>query len=72
MTLLIELIVFFFFLVPREHIKSPFGKNYFCRLILLFNLFFLLFMSLTALFGTIHGFHYTISANFYLYVQYFQ
>ena len=26
----------------------------------------------TALFGTIHGFHYTISINFYLYLQYFQ
>ena len=26
----------------------------------------------TALFGTIHGFHCTISANFYLYLQYFQ
>ena len=29
-------------------------------------------MGLTALFGTIHGSHYTISANFYLYLQYFQ
>ena len=26
----------------------------------------------TALFGTIHRFHCTISANFYLYLQYFQ
>ena len=25
-----------------------------------------------ALFGTIHGSYYTISANFYLYFQYFQ
>ena len=25
-----------------------------------------------ALLGTIHGSHYTISANFYLYLQYFQ
>ena len=49
-----------------------FGKNYFCQLILLFSLFLLLFMSLTALFGTIHGSHCTILANFYLYLQYFQ
>ena len=42
------------------------------QLILLFNLFFLLFMGLIALFGTIHGFHYTILVNFYLYLLYFQ
>ena len=36
------------------------------------NLFLVLFMGLTILFGIIHGFHYTISANFYLYLQYFQ
>ena len=29
-------------------------------------------MSLTALFGIIHTSYYTISANFYLYLQYFQ
>ena len=29
-------------------------------------------MGLTALFGTIHGSHYIISANFYIYLQYFQ
>ena len=29
-------------------------------------------MGSTALFGIIHGSHYTISANFYLYLQYFQ
>ena len=29
-------------------------------------------MSLTALFSTIHESHYTILANFYLYLQYFQ
>ena len=38
--------------------------NYFCQLILLFSLFLLLFMGLTALFGTIYRFHYTILANF--------
>ena len=49
----------------------PFDKDYFCQLILLFSLFLLLFMDLTALFNTTYGFHYTISANFYLYLQYF-
>ena len=29
-------------------------------------------MGPTALFGTIYEYHYTISANFYLYLQYFQ
>ena len=29
-------------------------------------------MSFTVFFGTIHGFHCTISANFYIYLQYFQ
>ena len=29
-------------------------------------------MSFTAFFDTIHGFHCTISANFYIYLQYFQ
>ena len=49
-----------------------FGKNYFCQLILLFGLFFLPFMGSTALFSTIHGSHCIISANFYLYLQYFK
>ena len=52
--------------------KSAFGKNYFCQLILLFSLFLLLFMGPVALFDTIYGSHYTISTNFYLYLQYFQ
>ena len=43
-----------------------------CQLILLFNLFFLLFMSSTALFCTIYGSYCTISTNIYLYLQYFQ
>ena len=42
------------------------------KFILLFSLFLLLFMGLTALFGTIYGFHCIISTNFYLYLQYFQ
>ena len=36
------------------------------------NLFFLLFMSSTALFCTIHESYCTISTNIYLYLQYFQ
>jgi len=41
------------------------------QLILLFNLFLLLFMSPIALFGIIHWSHYTITVSFYLYLQYF-
>ena len=52
--------------------KCSFGKNYFCQLILLLSLFFILFMSPTTSFGTIYRSHCTISANFYLYLQYFQ
>ena len=48
--------------------KCVFSKNYFCQLILLFSLFLLLFMSLTALFDTIHGSYGIISANFYFYL----
>ena len=32
----------------------------------------LLFIYLTTLFDIIYGFHYTISTNFYIYLQYFQ
>ena len=49
-----------------------FGINYFCQFILSFNLFLLLFMDLTILFNTIHLSQYTILANFYFYLQYFQ
>ena len=42
------------------------------QLILLFSLFLLLFMDSIALFGTIHEFHCTILANFYLYLLYVQ
>ena len=41
------------------------------QLILLFNLFLLLFMGFTVFFSTIYRPHCTISANFYLYLQYF-
>ena len=40
--------------------------------ILLFSLFLILFIDLTVLFGTIHGFQCTISTNLYIYLQYFQ
>ena len=46
--------------------------DYFCQFILLFSLFLPLFMGPTVFFGTIHRSHYTISTNFYLYLQYFQ
>ena len=53
-------------------LQSLFGKDYFYLFILLFNLFLLLFMNPTILFGTIHRSHFIISTNFYLYLQYFQ
>ena len=53
-------------------LRCAFEMDYFCQLILLFSLFLLLFMDLTTFFGIIHESHYTISANFYLYLQYFQ
>ena len=56
----------------KFYVKCTFGNTYFCQLILLFNLFLLLFMGLTALFDTIHGLHYTFLTNFYLYLQYFK
>ena len=49
-----------------QSIQCAFGMDYFCQLILLLSLFLLLFMSPTTLFGIIHGFHCTISTNFYL------
>ena len=52
--------------------KCAFDSKLKSQFILLFILFLLLFIGLTALFDTIHKFHYTISANFYIYLQYFQ
>ena len=49
--------------------KYVFGSKLRSQLILLFSLFLLLFRGFTALFGTIHGSHYTIAAKFYLYQQ---
>ena len=61
-------------LFAREEISSTcaFGSKFKSQLILLFSLFLQLFMGLIALFGTIYESHYTISANFSLYLQYFQ
>ena len=56
----------------QTHTKCVFGKNYFSQFILQFSLFLLLFIGLTVLFGTIYESYYTISANFYIYLQYFQ
>ena len=55
-----------------NEIQCVFGFNLKSHLILLFNLFLLLFMSPIALFGIIHESYCTISTNFYLYLQYFQ
>ena len=52
--------------------KCAFGFKLKSQFILLFNLFLLLFINPTALVGIIYGTYYTISANFYLYLQYFQ
>ena len=49
-----------------------FGFKLKSQFILPFSLFLLLFMSLTALFGTIYSSYYTILFNFYLYLQFFQ
>ena len=42
------------------------------QFILLFSLFLLLFTNSIVLFDIIYEFYYTISADFYLYLQYFQ
>ena len=49
-----------------------FGSKLKSQLILLFRLFLLLFTDFTTFFGIIYGFQCTISANFYLYLQYLQ
>ena len=60
------------FICYSSNIKCLFGFRLKSQLIILFSLFLLLFMSLIALFDTIHESHYAISTNFYLYLQYFQ
>ena len=56
----------------NAQMKCAFGSKLKNQLILLFSLFLLLFIGSTTLFSTIHRSHCTISANFYLYLQYFQ
>ena len=56
----------------NPNIKYASGLGWKIKIILLFNLFLLLFIGLTALFSTIYAFHCTISTNFYLYLRYFQ
>ena len=53
------------------HVTVAFGIGLKSQFILLFNLFLLLFMGLSAFFGIIYGFYYTISVNFYFYLLYF-
>ena len=52
--------------------KCAFGYQLKSQPILLFGLFLLLFIGLIVLFDIIHRSHCTISANFYLYLLYFQ
>ena len=49
-----------------------FDKNEKLKLFFYLTYFFLLFMDLNALFGTIYEFYCIISTNFYLYLHYFQ
>ena len=56
---------------PQEYIECVWKKLK-SQLILLLSLFLLLFINSTVLFGIIHESLYTISANFYFYLQYFQ
>ena len=48
----------------KFYVKCAFGNTYFCQLILLLNLFLLLFIGLTSLFDTIHGSHCTFQLTF--------
>ena len=56
---------------PQEYIECVWKKLK-SQLILLLSLFLLLFIDSTVLFGIIYESLYTISANFYFYLQYFQ
>ena len=70
------IIVTIYFLCTFNHFQGPYCTFWQLilksQLILLFSLFLLLFISSTTLFGTVHGSHHIISANFYFYLQYFQ
>ena len=56
----------------QTHLQCAFGQRLKIKIISLFSLYLLLFMSLTTLFDTIHKHYYTISTNLYLYLHYFQ
>ena len=62
--------MFLLFQIDEIH-KCMLFLAYIGQLFLLFSLFLLLFMGPIALFGTIHRSHYTILANFKLYLLYF-
>ena len=69
-------IPYFFSLTSKYNSSFKFLQCTFCsklksKLILLFSLSLLLFMSPTTLFDIIHRYHCTISSSFYLYLQYF-
>jgi len=55
-------------ILESSHSKVVFGIGLKSQFILLFNLFLLLFIGFTALFGIIYGSHCIISANFYFYL----
>ena len=54
------------------YLAYPFDMINFTNLFYYSVYFLLLFMGPTALFSITHEFHYTISTNFYIYLQYFQ
>ena len=56
---------------PNRGLAS-FGYQWKVKIIFLFSLFLLLFIDPTVLFVIIHKLYCTISANFYIYLQYFQ
>ena len=58
-------------LIPDINNMCPFVLEWKKKIILLFSLFLLLFMSLTALFNTIYKSYGIILTNFYFYLQYF-
>ena len=58
----------FVFSSIQTYTKCAFGSKLKSQLILLFNLFLLLFMGSTVLFSTIYESYFTISTNFYIFL----
>ena len=56
----------------EKAIRCLIDKNYFCKFILLFNLFLFLFIGLIIFFNTIYESLCIILVKFYLYLSYFQ